>query len=330
MAKAKTAPAKSTKSGLAAARPRPSGKASDPLAPPVRTVVLATDFSPAAMGAAQAARFIRDALKAKVVALTVFERAGGDHTPTRQAAAAWRERVVTDAKAYLESHGLGGAAVVASEGEAAHETLKAIKKHKADLVIVGRRGSHGDRQRSLGTTARRLIRKSPVSVFVATREFDGEVEAIGASTDFSAGADAAVRRAAWLGRTLGLKAVDVLHAVEEAAGAFAMYSKEEFVEQRRQAAMERVEEVGASIRADGGPSLRLLVGEGRTADALAAMARKRRLDLLCLGAHGAGGTALLLGSTAERLLESTPCSVWLEKSPEDQRTLIERFARLIG
>jgi nucleotide-binding universal stress UspA family protein len=71
------------------------------------------------------------------------------------------------------------------------------------------------------------------------------------------------------------------------------------------------------------------MGEGRPSTAISSLARTRRLDLLCMGSHGSGGTSMLLGSTAERVLDLTPCCIWLEKSREAQRRLIERLAALI-
>ncbi|MGP1311107.1 MAG: universal stress protein [Phycisphaerales bacterium] len=295
-----------------------SGSAS---APPVRTAVLATDFSPASMGATHAARFVRDALGATVIAVTALEGAAGaaDEQRTRE----WRERVRADAQDYLKDHGLGGVEIETLEGEAAVQVLRIAKERNADLVIIGRRGSHDSTAGVLGTTARRLVRKCPSSVFIARREFSGEIKAVGASTDFSAGAELAAHRAAMLARVCGLDAFEVLHAVEEQAGVCAAYSEEGFVERRAAAARERMAELAPRLQ---GPGHRLHVESGRTADTIASIARTLHLDVLCMGAHGAGRTPLLLGSTAERVLEVTPCSIWLERSAEEHKTLVERLA----
>ncbi len=298
-------------------------------APAIKIAVLATDFSPAALGAANAAAFVRDALGAKIVVLTVLEPSNQANPQVEQDAKAWRARIEQDARAYLDTHGLAGAAFEIAEGDSAMQILEVVKKHKADLVIVGRRGSHADNHGGLGGTARRLVRKSPVSVLIARREFDGTVQRVGVSTDFSPAADLALRRADAIAAALRLPAVEVLHSVEETPGAFAALSKDEFLKERQATAQAHVERHAAAIRLDGGPTLRLTMGEGQASTAITDLAGALRLDLLCMGSHGSGRTSLLLGSTAERVLDLTPCSIWLEKTRETQRRLIERLAALI-
>ena len=323
MASAKTAK-------TSAKRPTPSAARapSRAIAPPVKTAVLATDFSPAALGAAHAARWAREALGVKVVVVTALGPADGAPVG-RKALADWRSRARRSAEAYLAAHGLEGAAIEAVEGEPSGAIMGVVKKRGADLVIVGRRGAHGERQRALGAVARRIVRLSPTSVLIARREFDGGVRTIGASTDLSPGAERAVRRAAEIARRCNIPAVHALHAVGESSGAFTGYSAEEFAALRTSAAEEHV---ASLVRALGpaSPALRLSTSEGRVAEAIASLAKRRRLDLLCVGSHGAGRTPTLLGSTAERLLDITPCSVWVEKAREDQKGLLERFAALIG
>lgn len=327
-------PARKKAAQRSAPKPAKAGPSTRPAragsAKAIKKVVLATDLSPAALGAACAARFVRDAYGANVTIVYVAESVRDPNAPDANEQARWRERAEEEIARFAAKHGLDGAGIVLSEGEPALRTLEFVKRSKADLVVVGRRGSHATNAKALGTTARRLVRKCPVSVLVARREFDGRVERVGASTDFSPGADRAVRRAASIAATGGLDELHVLHAVEIPSGGFAAYSNEQFVEHRRTVAAERIEELVASLGPGFRPSVRVEVGEGRTSETLASLAKARRLDLLCVGAHGAGGTALLLGSTAERLLDLTPCSVWVEKSREDQRKLVERLARLIG
>jgi nucleotide-binding universal stress UspA family protein len=312
-----------------ATKAKPAKKPARTPAPPVKVAILATDFSPASLGAARAAAFVRDALGAKIVVITVLESSSDPSPSAKRQAKEWRASIQRDAQAYNDAHGLSGAKFETAEGESTTQIIMAAKQHKADLIIVGRRGSHGDKQRVLGTTARRLVRKSPVSVLVARREFTGKVRRVGVSTDFSAGADLALRRAESIASALGLPACEVLHSIEEPPGAFAVLSKKDFLDERRAAAESHVKHHADATRADGGPVLRLAVGEGRPATAISELAQEQRLDLLCMGSHGSGGTSLLLGSTAERVLDLTPCSIWLEKSRETQRRLIERLAALI-
>lgn len=306
-------------------RPARSG-----VAPEIRRAVLATDLSPAGLGAANAARFVRDTYGATVTILYVFEHSRDPHAPDAREQNRWRERVEGEITRFADTHGLSGSPIAMSEGEPAQRIIETVEQSKADLVIASRRGSHATSAKALGTTARRIVRISPVSVLVARREFDGEVDRVGASTDLSAGADRAVRRAASIASKRGLNELHVLHAVEIPSGGFAAYSNEAFVAHRQSAATEQVGELIEALGPGFGPSVRVEVGEGRSAEALASLAKALRLDLLCVGVHGAGGTSLLLGSTAERLLDLTPCSVWIEKSRGDQRKLVEKLARLIG
>ncbi len=308
---------------------RPSDEAPRTPAPPIKIAVFATDFSPASLGAANAAAFVRDALGAKIIAMTALDPIAESSPHVEQNVRDWRSRVEQDARAYLETHGLADAEFEIAEGDSATQILQVVKKHKADLVIVGRRGSHAEAQVVLGNTTRRLVRKSPVSVLVARRDFDGKVQRIGVSTDFSVGADLALRRADAIATALRLPAVEILHSVEETPGAYAALSKQDFLKERRAAAEGHVERHAAAMRRDGGPMLRLEIGEGHASTAITDLSASLRLDLLFMGSHGSGRSALLLGSTAEHVLNLTPCSIWLEKSRENQRCLIERLAALI-
>src|SRR5690606_5737852 len=136
--------------------PGASGAPGAKAAPPrIRTAILATDLSPGALGAAHAAAFVHQTLGAKIVVLVAVE-AGTLPSGGKRAAAAWRARVAENVRAYADAHGLADAKIDVVQGDPTVETLKAIKKHKAGLIITGRRGAHGAAERVLGGTARRI------------------------------------------------------------------------------------------------------------------------------------------------------------------------------
>jgi nucleotide-binding universal stress UspA family protein len=185
----------------------------------------------------------------------------------------------------------------------------------ADLVVVGTRGHSAWRNLLLGSTAEQVVERAECPV-LAVHAGDAPHEAatrrVLVATDFSATARAATRRAIAL---LGLTDRDTLvlaHVVRQpapVASAVPPYTGGEIHALVRSESMAELVREAEGLRPVGlAPQVELLDGHPPTA--LAAAARELDADLIVIGTRGLSGFAhLLLGSTAERLVQSAQCPV---------------------
>ena len=137
-------------------------------------------------------------------------------------------------------------------------------------------------------------------------------------TDFSAHADAAVERAAWIAEGSGAT-LHLFHACGVPVAGLAPY---EFslpagtLDAMREAAATRLGEVAARLEGRG-LTVTTTVSEGLPGDAIAPAVEARGADLVVLGTRGLTGLKhLLLGSVAERALRTAPCPVLAVKDDD--------------
>jgi nucleotide-binding universal stress UspA family protein len=149
---------------------------------------------------------------------------------------------------------------------------------------------------------------------------------IAVATDFSGGAAAALAQALWLGDRYGAEVtlVHVLTDVRSAMSQMASESRwqlvtgdiEQFETALRRKADERLAGV---IAAQGSVSTKLsaitLLGEPATE--LVHLIQKEEFDLVVVGTRGLSAMKrFLIGSTAERLVRTCPCPVWVVRTEQ--------------
>lgn len=137
------------------------------------------------------------------------------------------------------------------------------------------------------------------------------------ATDFSRAADAALRWAASLAEEHGASLL-LLHSLP-LYGAQADYlpSPPEIEEHLRGAAVERLGNLAGEISPDLAVETRLEIG--LPSQTIVRVAAEREVDLVVIGSRGLSDLAhVLLGSTAERVVQRAPCPV-LVVHPEDER-----------
>lgn len=149
-----------------------------------------------------------------------------------------------------------------------------------------------------------------------------ELQHIVAATDFSAGADLAVQRAAGLAQARGLP-LHLLHALEPGdwVTRAAQLSVSHFdAEARRRSALQALEALrGRLLARHGGIGIELEVVDGPLHRCLHDRAAQGDGELLVIGATGQGRwRRALLGSTADRLLRLGLQPVWLVRRPADR------------
>lgn len=191
------------------------------------------------------------------------------------------------------------------------ELIGRAKRGEADLVLVARRNQGAGL--GLGSVARKLMRKCPCPVWVARPEGQVVLRSIVAATDLSAVGNRAVELAALLAQRFGAE-LDVVHAWPLPL-AVPMLPELDVpaqgrldVEQHERAARERFERALAALSLPVTPRLHLSCGAPSVA--IQELVARCAADLLVMGSVSRTGIAgLLLGNTAERLLDRVPCSL---------------------
>lgn len=207
-------------------------------------------------------------------------------------------------------------------GPAVPTILGAAESQQADLVVTGTRGLSGLRHVLLGSTAQRLVQNSPVPVLSVHPEQEppAKVARILVPTDFSDDQEEPVRAAARLLADPDAEIV-LFHAFHvpveytHLAGGFVMPDLARGAVDDARKALERV---AKPLRAEG-LSVAVSAREGYAAQAIEMEARERDVDLIAMGTHGRSFLPhVLLGSTAERVVQHAPCPV-LTVRREDEK-----------
>jgi nucleotide-binding universal stress UspA family protein len=206
-------------------------------------------------------------------------------------------------------------------GEPHVELIHSVQQEKYDLVVVGTRGHSAIQKLILGSTAKRLVRKCPTSVWVAKQQ-PKPPACIVAAVDMSQVSRRAFREAVWVAQRSGAS-LHVLHAVEatgipaelldtELAGR-ASHSLRQTIEAEVKQAFEKfVEETSHD-----GITLESHLRWGSPAHETLALADRLKADLIVMGTVGRTGVqGLLLGNTAESVLVHSNCDV-LTVKPAD-------------
>lgn len=188
--------------------------------------------------------------------------------------------------------------------------VRYAEEHDVDIIVVGATGRTGLARLLLGSTAERVVRYAHTSVLVA-RETPPASRVL-VSTDLSEAALLAVDRAKLEAQWRGAK-LDLMHVMDFSSlgwgaaagplGGFAVTIPPEKIEEMRRIAEE-------ALRAIGGPDAEVHVAEGSPKRSIVATAESLKVDLVVVATHGRTGLArMALGSVAEAVVRSAPCSV---------------------
>lgn len=295
----------------------------------IRRILLATDLSLESVGAVSMARALSRALGAELRAVHVIEPPTGvmsEAMPGLEEVV--RQQAMEELEIFANAHGLHQECRLETRwGNAEHEVIRAVVEHGADLLVVGRFGKGGPKNERMGSVAERLVHPCPVGVVLAAGQFRGPIERIGLACDFSQASQQAARRAVELARSLGVGALELLHACELPVGFHRIMTEEQALSKLEELARERAAEL---VRAHpGGPAMHLRLAMGAHESAVPELAREQRLDLLVLSSHRGAGGLLEMERGMEKIVHRSPCSVWVEKSPKVYEGLVGLFRKLI-
>ncbi|MFM7181761.1 MAG: universal stress protein [Verrucomicrobiales bacterium] len=288
------------------------------------TIVVGIDFSDASLAALrEAIRLARDG--GRVVAVEVVEKELiEDQIRFHQVAAEQAlDRIHSNLIRHLAvngaDHGVEARVIVGSPFTGLIEVVEAVH---ADVLVLGSRGwDHNPG--SVGTVAARCVRKANLPVMLVRRHHHGAFHRIVACTDYSPTATMAVQRAGWLAREEGAM-LDLVHVdypvwLQPVHIQYDLQRvpEEGYRDQYRALMRERLANHLVTVCPDAPSEWKTHVLEDvRASDAIARFLKEVQADLVVLGTAGRSGlNALLLGTTAERLIHRSECSVLAIKPP---------------
>jgi nucleotide-binding universal stress UspA family protein len=301
----------------------------EPMPDAIRNVLAATDFSePADLGLAWAAHAARaHGARLHVVhvltpPMPVADFAAPPLTLDQELRDAARKRM----DEVLAGEGLAGldANGVLRDGTPSQSVLDVADEVAADLVVVGTRGLTGFRHLLLGSTAERIVQRAKTPV-LAVHPGDPRPErtprTVLVPTDFSQDAEAALAAA---NRCLALTEegtrvilLHVFHVPAEYRSYGLASSVSRMGEEMISAVRERLEELAKPLRS-AGTAVEVECVQGIPAEVIVRVAKERKVDLIAMGTHGRSGVAhLLLGSTAERVVQHAACPVLTVRRPAE-------------
>jgi nucleotide-binding universal stress UspA family protein len=288
---------------------------------PVRTIFCATDFSDASEAAVDWAAELalaHDAtlLLVHAVALIVPPVdfvAAPPADMSLELQEAGRKRLETTRQRLLEREVKAEARLLV--GTAGLALVDSLREEKPDLVVVGTRGLTGFRHLFLGSTAERIVQHSefPVlSVHPGDRGKHRAIRSILVPTDFSEDAERALHEAQRFGATQGKTSIvllNVYYTPIEYTAYGSIPTSFDYMKDVMGESEERLGEIAKRLRGEG-LDVDTVSKEGYPPEVIVQEAAARQVDLIAMGTQGRSGFAhLLLGSTAERVVQHAGCPV---------------------
>ena len=292
-----------------------------------RHIVVAVDFTKHCRLAVKEALHRAAADKAEVVAVHVMDAFLMEELKRAQATDRVTIRREWEQKLADFVHGIGaGDSVVHVEvriGNPFLELMEACRVRQADLLVMGAKGSRSEPNR-LGVIAAKCIRKAPVDVLVVRQDAQGPFKKIVTCVDFSENSAKAVQCALHVAAQDG-GSLDALFVYQSAlamavdygglvaplpatADAEAMVAWQKDLD----AFLEPLCRSAADV------PVRAVVKERiNIREAILDHVNDLHADLVVLGTRGKSGLReLLIGTTAEKIIQNAPCSILAIKPDE--------------
>ncbi|HEY7909539.1 MAG TPA: universal stress protein [Thermomicrobiales bacterium] len=301
-------------------------------------ILVPLDGSPLAATAVPYAVTLARVSEARVTLLAVVA-SPPEHAGLPSAAAQeGDERHITESTAYLESvaaamraHGLTVTTVV-RHGNPASEILAASEDAGCSLIVMSTHGRTGLERIRMGSVAQHVLRHAIIPTLVVRRGDDAPTEgaatiaAITVTLDGSPLAEEALPVATRIATGLAIP-LTLLRVIPNLtylastgwdAGYSAYYPVSDETERGEEHAVEQgLEAIAAPLRAEG-LDVRTRwerSATSRAAEAIAAVLAKQPAGIAVMASHGRGGVLRwALGSTAEEVLDQSPCPVLIVRA----------------
>lgn len=199
------------------------------------------------------------------------------------------------------------------------DITKMAVRGEVEWVLVGKRNQPAEDGRRLGSTASKLLRKCPCPVWLVRPEHELQHQNLMAASDLTPVGDRAVELACELSRVLECQ-LHVVHAWQmpfELQLSAARISKAEYEEEVRALEAKIRAHLEACCSRAQCQDAKIHYAKGTPSQVIGAAVEKWNPDLLVMGSISSTGIAgMLLGSTAERMLNAVDCDLLVIK-PED-------------
>ena len=197
-------------------------------------------------------------------------------------------------------------------GEPFVEITRSAQEEDCSLVLVGTRGHAKWEQFFLGSTAKRLIRNCASSVWIVKAEHVGSPKVVLAATDFSEVSLQAVREGLKIAQQAGAE-FHLLHIIDSGDVPEDMISRippgSSVRREIKEEASRRLEEFLESLAVDR-TQIRPHLSWGTPWQEIQRISRHQVADLIVIGTVGRSGVkGLLMGNTAEKVLDTCDCSI---------------------
>jgi len=204
-------------------------------------------------------------------------------------------------------------------GEPFVEITHAVLQEGYDLVLSGTHSRSGWKGLFVGSTAKRLIRKCPSAVWIVKAEHADLPRVILAPCDFSDVSRKAVLQGLWLAEKANAE-FHLLHVIDSKDVPDELMQNlpegSSVREEINQEAAQRIESFLSSLETDT-TRVQCHLSWGVPWKEIGRIAAKHGTDLITMGTVGRSGIkGVVLGNTAERVLETCDCSI-LTIKPDD-------------
>jgi universal stress protein E len=204
-------------------------------------------------------------------------------------------------------------------GEPFVELTRAVQSTGYDLVLAGTRGLAAWEQFMVGSTAKRLVRKCPASVWIVKEEQVTPPKVVLAATDFSVVSAKGVTQGLWVALQANAQ-FHLLHVIDSMDIPEDVISKVPRASNLRNEinaeAKARLDDLVASLPVDR-DKIRIHLSWGTPWKEVSRLAKHVSADVIAMGTVGRSGIqGLLLGNTAEKVLSSCDCSILAVKPDE--------------
>lgn len=206
-------------------------------------------------------------------------------------------------------------------GKAFVSVIHSARRLMADLIIIGVHRSPSFRDHFLGTTAEKLIRKSPPPVLIVKQPPQTTYRRVLVPTDFSESSVRALASALILAPQASIELLHVYSYWGEGRLNMAAYSKDVLEQYRREAKNIAKASMDKMLQENGieGHRVKQHLRQGHAASVIVKFAKELQVDLVVMGTTGRSELRqVLLGSVTEHVLRAVPCDILTGRSPEFQ------------